>query len=61
VRPLPVDWRQILVPLLVMIVAHLGLLLLIWRGKIGRWAGAILVAAYIGYLVATVVVRLPLP
>lgn len=61
VRPLPVNWQQIFIPLLVMIVAHLGLLLLIWRGRIGRWTGAILVAIYIAYLAATVVVRLPIP
>lgn len=57
VRPLPVDLQQILIPLTFMIVAHLLLLVLIWRGYIGRVMGGIFVLAYIAYLALVVLIR----
>jgi cation:H+ antiporter len=57
VRPLIVDPQQTLLALIFMIVAHLVLLLLIWRGSISRVMGGVLMAAYVVYLVLIVLVR----
>jgi cation:H+ antiporter len=54
VRPLTVDLRQTLVALIIMIIAHLMLLLLIWRGSISRVMGGVLMLAYIVYLALVV-------
>lgn len=57
VRPLTVDPQQTLLPLIIMIVAHLFLLLLIWRGSISRVMGGVLLATYVVYLVLIVLMR----
>lgn len=54
IHPLPVDSRMIVVALPIMIGVHLVLLALIWYGKIPRIMGALLVAAYLLYLIAVV-------
>lgn len=50
VRPLTVDLSQTLPALSTMIITHLLLLLLIWRGGISRAMGGVLMLAYVAYL-----------
>jgi cation:H+ antiporter len=57
VNPLPVDFRQTLIPLLFMLVSHLILLVLIWRGHFGRAAGGIFLLGYAAYLTLVFLVR----
>lgn len=57
VNPLPVDFRQTLLPLIFLLASHLALLLLIWRGRFGRTAGGLFVLAYIVYLALFFTVR----
>lgn len=57
VNPLPVDLRQTLIPLLFMLISHLILLALLWRGRVGRAAGSVLMLGYVAYLVLFFVVR----
>lgn len=52
IHPLPVDPHVTLLALPVMVGAHLVLLALVWYGKIPRIMGAILMCAYIAYLLA---------
>ena len=54
IRSIPVDPRVTFIALPVMIVVHLLLLALVWYGKIPRLVGALLIAAYIAYLIAVV-------
>lgn len=49
VRPLPALSSQMLLATGIMIAAHLLLLLLLWRGKIGRKAGLLLLCMYVAY------------
>jgi len=51
VRPIPVDPGILQVAMPVMIVAHLLLLVVIWRGRMGRLLGALFLAGYVAYLV----------
>jgi cation:H+ antiporter len=51
VRPLPIDPHLTRLTLPVMVAVHLVLLGLVWRGRMGRLAGGVLVAAYFAYLV----------
>jgi|SRR5690348_16672916 len=57
VRPLPVAPELTRLALPIMVAAHLVLLGLIWRGHMGRLAGALFVAAYVGYLALVVLAR----
>jgi cation:H+ antiporter len=57
VHPLPVSAQVTHIALPFMIAAHLVLLGFVWRGLMGRVAGALFVAAYIAYLVAVVLLR----
>ncbi len=57
VRPLPVSAQVIHIALPFMIGAHVVLLGFVWRGLMGRVAGALFVAAYIAYLAAVVILR----
>ncbi len=57
VRPLPVAPEFIRLALPIMVAAHLVLLGLIWRGRMGRMAGALFVAAYVAYLALVVIAR----
>ncbi len=54
IHPLTIDMtmRQIALP--IMIVAHIVLLILVWRGKIERWVGGLLIVGYFAYLVVIV-------
>ncbi len=54
IRPLPVDHRLTQIALPIMVAAHLVLLVLVWRGKIGRIMGGIFMLGYVSYLVAVV-------
>jgi len=54
IRSIPVDPRVTFIALPVMIVVHLVLLALVWYGKIPRLVGALLLAAYVAYLIAVV-------
>ncbi len=54
IHPIPVEARVIFIALPVMVVMHLLLLALIWYGKIPRVMGALLIGAYIAYLIAVV-------
>jgi len=54
IHAIPVDPHVTFIALPVMIVVHLLLLALIWYGRIPRVMGALLVGAYIAYLVAVV-------
>ena len=56
INPLPVD-THLRVALYVMVAAHLVLLLLVWRGMIGRFMGGFFVLTYLTYLVAVVLLR----
>jgi cation:H+ antiporter len=57
VRPLPVAPELTRLALPIMVAAHLVLLGLIWRGRMGRLAGALFVAAYLAYLALVVIAR----
>jgi cation:H+ antiporter len=57
VRPLTVDLPQTLPALGTMIITHLFLLLLIWRGGISRVMGGLLMLAYIAYLTLMLLYR----
>jgi len=57
VRPLPVSAQVTHIALPTMIAVHLVLLGLVWRGLMGRVAGALFVAAYLAYLAAVVILR----
>ncbi len=54
IRTLSIDSRATLLALLIMVGAHLGLLALIWYGKIPRLIGGLLLLAYVAYLTAVV-------
>jgi cation:H+ antiporter len=54
IHAIPVDHQVTIVALPMMVAVHLLLLALIWYGKIPRVMGALLVGAYIAYLVAIV-------
>src|SRR5262249_40117781 len=54
VRPLPVHSTLLHVAVPVMIAAHLTLVGLVWYGRMGRVAGALLLSGYGLYLVAVV-------
>lgn len=54
IRSIPVDPRVTFIALPVMIIVHLVLLALVWYGKIPRLVGALLIAAYVAYLIAVV-------
>jgi cation:H+ antiporter len=54
IRSIPVDQRITFIALPIMIAVHLVLLALVWYGKIPRLVGALLIAAYIAYLIAVV-------
>lgn len=53
IRPIPVNMQQFGVALGSMIVAHVLLLGMIWRGKMGRFTGGIFLLLYAAYLSAT--------
>jgi cation:H+ antiporter len=57
VNPLPVNFHSALLPLIFMVISHLLLLLLIWRGRFGRATGGIFMLAYIAYLVLAFALR----
>lgn len=57
VRPLPVAPELTRLALPIMVAAHLVLLGLIWRGRMGRVAGALFVVAYVAYLALVVITR----
>ncbi len=54
IHPLPVDTRISQVALPVLIVAHLVLLIIVWRGNVPRWMAGILIIGYLGYLFGVV-------
>lgn len=54
IHAIPVELHMTLTALPIMIVVHIALLALIWYGKITRGMGALLVGAYIAYLVIVV-------
>ncbi len=54
IHSIPVDTHVTFLALSVMVVVHLVLLLLVWYGKIPRVMGALLVGAYVAYLIAVV-------
>lgn len=54
IHSIPVDPHVTMIALPVMIVVHLLLLALVWYGKITRRMGALLVGAYVAYLIAVV-------
>jgi|SRR5437660_1323849 len=54
IHAIPVEPHMALTALPIMIVVHIALLALIWYGKITRGMGALLVGAYIAYLVVVV-------
>jgi cation:H+ antiporter len=49
IHPLPVD-AHLRFALYVMVAAHIVLLLLVWRGRLGRFMGGVFVLGYIAYL-----------
>jgi cation:H+ antiporter len=57
IRPLPVDPLLAHVALPFMVAAHLTLLALVWRGGIPRLMGGLLVAGYVAYLIATILLH----
>src|SRR5579859_4559608 len=57
IHPIPVDPRLTFIALPIMIFAHLLLLVLIWKGKIPRAMGGVLVGIYLVYLFSVVVLR----
>jgi len=54
IHALPVEPRLIQVALPSMIGAHLVLLALLWSGRVSRLAGALLIAAYLAYLIVVI-------
>ncbi len=54
IHPLPVDTRITQVALPVLIATHLALLIVVWRGRVPRWMGGILIIGYLGYLIGVV-------
>lgn len=54
IHPIPVDPRLTSIALPIMIFAHLLLLVLIWRGKIPRAMGGLLVGIYVAYLFSVI-------
>lgn len=54
IHSLPANSHVIFLSLLIMVSVHLLLLALVWYGKISRVFGALLVGAYIAYLIAIV-------
>jgi cation:H+ antiporter len=54
IRPLIINFQEIAITLPAMIVVHLALLALVWYGKIPRWIGALLIGAYVAYLLVVV-------
>ena len=54
VRPLPAIAQHLQIAIWIMIVTHLVLLLLIWRGKMGRTIGVLFILAYIAYCIIVV-------
>lgn len=54
IHALPAHTRPIFLALLFMVGVHLMLLALVWRGKIARGMGGLLVGIYIVYLIAVV-------
>src|SRR5579859_2732438 len=57
IHPIPVDPRLTFIALPIMIFAHLLLLVLIWKGKIPRAMGGVLVGIYLVYLFSVIVLR----
>ena len=57
IHSLPVNPQLAFIALPIMIFAHLLLLVLIWRGKIPRAMGGILIGIYVVYLFSVVVLR----
>jgi cation:H+ antiporter len=55
IHVLQVDSQVTWLALLIMVGLHLGLLALVWYGKIPRVLGGLLVAVYMAYLIAVVV------
>jgi cation:H+ antiporter len=53
IHPLPVD-EHLRFALYVMVAAHIVLLLLVWRGRMGRFMGGVFIIGYIAYLVGVV-------
>ena len=53
IHPLPVD-AHLRFALYVMVAAHIVLLLLVWRGRMGRFMGAVFILGYIAYLVGAI-------
>lgn len=58
IHPLPVDLRLYLIPLVALVVSHVGLLALIWRGHVGRVAGDILLLGYVVFVVLVFVAHI---
>lgn len=54
IHPLPIDPHITQLALPIMIVLHIFLLLLIWLGRIPRWVGVALLAAYLTYLIVVI-------
>lgn len=54
IHSIPVDPHVTFIALPVMVIVHLALLALVWYGRIPRVMGALLVGAYIAYLIAVV-------
>jgi len=54
IHAIPVDPNVTFLALPVMVVVHLALLALVWYGKITRVLGALLVGAYLAYLIGVV-------
>ncbi len=54
IHPLPVDTHISQVALPVLILAHLTLLIIVWRGALPRWLGVVLIVGYLGYLIGVV-------
>jgi cation:H+ antiporter len=53
IHPLPVD-AHLRFALYVMVAAHMVLLLLVWRGRMGRFMGGVFIIGYIAYLAGVV-------
>ncbi len=56
IHAIPVDPHVTFLALPVMVVVHLVLLALVWYGKITRVLGALLVGAYLAYLIGVVLI-----
>ncbi|QBD83073.1 sodium:calcium antiporter [Ktedonosporobacter rubrisoli] len=57
IRPLPTIPQSYQATVWIMIATHLLLLSLIWRGKISRVAGGILLIIYVAYIVSIILLR----